>query len=271
MATRGIRTALLAAVMLTGVVGLLAGPLSSAAPASTPVSVQLPVPLPVPVVVPADAASATLSLMQGLDPELTGTTAVDVLLDQRVCALRNVSYATLARRLSVPAGRHELQVLVSDGRCGSGSVLTEAAIDATSGGDFSVLLQADAAGTATLRFHSVDLAPVSPTDVRLMVHNASTMRLGPVQLSQPGNTWIYQLGGSGLDAGQRSEPELVCDGHYRLSSPASAQVTGQPGGGGWDSPLSLPGGRVVTVYLLGDTANNQRLVLDVRLAEGTTA
>lgn len=240
--TAGLGSAMLAvAALVSGAGGALFGPLASAGAAGT--------------------ESATVTLSQGIDLDGSGTTAVDVVLDGRICALRNVAYGTIARRLTVPAGIHTLTVLVANGRCTSGLPLAATTIDASAGGDFSVAARTDADGTPSLGLTQIDLSPLDLYRVRVTVHNQTTAALLDATITRAAHNPNPRIDVVDLPAGTSSAGDEIWVGYYDLTVD-TGQTTAQV-------PLTLISGRVIDIYVTG-RPEAPRVQVNTRLAEGAT-
>lgn len=250
------RVPLLMATMMTAVVALLAGPLAGAPIGATASTEPTPVP-PLTQAAPGAPTSAAFTVLQGLDVDGNGSGTVDVLLDHRVCALRAVPYASLSRRLSVPAGIHHLDALRSDGHCSSGVVLVGADIDAASDAELTLWLRRGPDGSALLSHHGVDLSPLSRCEVRLSVFNLTSVALDDVVLRHVSQGWTA-LERSRLDPGEGTRPVTVVDADYRLEARHPA--------GSLQALATVPEGRVSTIYLVGDHPSALRVVIDTRVS-----
>ncbi|MFN0028240.1 MAG: hypothetical protein ACKV2O_13825 [Acidimicrobiales bacterium] len=210
---------------------------------------------------PGAPASAAFTLLQGLDVDGNGAASVDVLLDRRVCALRGVPYASLSRRLSVPAGIHRLDVVRSDGQCSSGVTLVSGEIDAASDSEITVVLRRGPGGGAVLEHHMVDLSPLSRCEVRLRVHNLTSVALDDVVVRHVKEGWsVLEL--SRLDPGEATWATTVVDADYRLEARHPS--------GPLQAIASVPEGRVSTIYVVGDHTPAWRIVIDTRVSRNFT-
>lgn len=257
---RVVRMVLLVAAMVSAVLALLVGPLvgapagasTSAEPAPTPPSTEA---------APGAPASAAFTLLQGLDVGGNGAGTVDVLLDHRVCTLRSVPYASLSRRLSIPAGIHHLDVLRGDGQCTSGSSLVGTDINAASDAELSLLLRRGPDGAARLSHHEVDLSPLSRCEVRLSVYNLTGLPLDEVVLRHVSQGWTA-LELSRLDPGEGTWTTTVVDADYRLEARHSE--------GYLQAVATVPEGRVSTLYVVGDHPGTLQVVIDTRVSRTFT-
>ena len=198
----------------------------------------------------SDAANVTVTVAQGIDD----ATAVDVLLDGRICALRNVGYATISRRLALPSGPHTLTVLPSDGSCTSPVVLAETVVDAPGGADLSVAARPDASG-GVLAVQATDLSDVPAYRARVRVLNQTTAPLSATVTRNPNNVAPLVVGELAPGAASPGEP-IVRGEHTVVVTTAWGTL---------ETTLTLSDRRVVDLYVTGSGPDAQ-LVVDTQLA-----
>lgn len=205
----------------------------------------------------AGSASASVTFVEGLDPAISSTTMVDVILDGRICALRNVPYGSLGRRLSLPAGVHTLTAVPADGRCTGGAPLASSRVDAVSGGDISVAAGISAAGAMTMVETDGDHSALATDRSRVTVQNATPERLD------------VAVAPSGTD-GLRTDVDLGSGWRFRNDLAAGAyEITVGSDATAVRTPVTFADGAVVTIYLTGVGAQ-RRVVVDSQLAEDAT-
>ncbi len=198
------------------------------------------------------AGSATVTVTQAI----TADTAVDVLLDGRICALRNVAYAETGVRLALPPGPHTLAVLPADGTCTGGAPLAGSTLEPTSGADLAVAARPTDTGAA-LTVLATDLAATTALRARVRLVNQSASATADVALVRQGSG-DPRLDAIALPAGESSVATLLVKGTY--------DVTVRTDWGVFTDVLDVEQGRVVDLYLTGSGTADQRLVADVQLA-----
>lgn len=198
----------------------------------------------------ADAPNVTVTVAQGIDD----ATAVDVLLDGRICALRNVGYATISHRLALPAGPHALSVLPADGSCTSPVVLAETVVDAPGGSDLSVAARPDAEG-GVLAVQTTDLSDVPAYRTRVRLLNQTSEPLTATVTRNPNNVAPLVVGELAPGAASGADP-VVRGEHTVVVTTAWGTL---------ETTLTLSDRRVVDLYVTGSGPDAQ-LVVDTQLA-----
>lgn len=212
---------------------------------------------------PAAAAGAqsgsqagTLTLANDLD-RVPGI-AVDVSVDG-LCALVAVPPGTVAKKLTLPAGAHDVMVSVSDGNCGGPLLTTLPAVTIEAGVGVSVTVADDGSGPAASVDIPTDLSPMAECQARLDLRIVGGDEMYWVDLHRDGRgdeSSTIDLGEIPLRG--RVVEEMVA-GRYQID------ITSQSSGRTMVVDIELVAGRVYTLTFNANAA--QQLAIRTQPAE----
>jgi hypothetical protein len=179
---------------------------------------------------------------------------IDILLDQRICAARNVTYGSLSRRLSVPAGPHTFSVRPANGSCSGGGDLVAGTLQVTAGADAVLIVRPTAAGGAGLHARAVDLSAVPTYRARVRVHNDTAGATVSATIARSSSPSTPQLEVVGLEAGRgTAAAEIVRGEDYRVEVSTEWGVV--------SAPLDAMAHWVFDIHVMGSGPGDLRLVV----------
>lgn len=215
---------------------------------------------------PADVSDlSTVTVIHGIPGEDIGANnalPVDIEING-ACALTGVVYQDVSPRLEVPAGTYDVQVKLSDGKCGGAVAIDAPGVVVPAGVNATVIAHLDDAGAPTASVFVNDLSPAADGEARVAVRHvaaAPTVDLDVFPSSDGGWGRIGYPDAPALSIDDVSNPdEAVTDvpaGSYVVDISAAGPYAPL-----YSVPVTLDAGMAYAVYAVGSLTKGGFAVL----------